>query len=47
MKGANTPARSVRISDKLWAKAKAKAKRQHTTVSAVIVAALVNWVDKD
>ena len=41
----NTPARSIRISDKLWVKAKAKAKREHTTVSAVIVKALLDWVD--
>jgi hypothetical protein len=43
----NTPTRSIRISDKLWIKAKNKAKRQHTTVSAVIVAALINWLDSD
>jgi hypothetical protein len=47
MKSNNTPTRSIRIPEKLWAKAKAKAKRNHTTVSAVIVAFLVNWVDKD
>ena len=40
-----TPARSIRILDKLWAKAKAKAKREHTTVSAIIVKALLDWVD--
>jgi hypothetical protein len=41
-----TPARSVRIPDALWkkAKAKAKAKAQHTTVTAIIVKALYDWV---
>jgi len=43
----NTPARSIRISDKLWVKAKAKAKREHTTVSAVIVKALLDWVGEN
>jgi hypothetical protein len=42
-----TPARSIRIPDKLWAKAKAKAKREHTTVSAIIVKALLDWVDEN
>ena len=40
----NTPARSIRIPDKLWVKAKAKAKRDHTTVSAIVVKALLDWV---
>ena len=43
----NTPARSIRISDKLWIKAKTKAKREHTTVSAVIVKALLDWVGEN
>jgi len=42
-----TPARSIRVPDKLWSRAKAKAKRNHTTISAVIVAALLSWVEKD
>lgn len=42
----DTPARSVRISEKLWKQAKAKAKKEHTTVSAVIVKALFDWVNK-
>lgn len=41
----NTPARSIRIPDKLWVKAKVKAKREHTTVSAIILKALLDWVD--
>jgi len=40
-----TPPRSVRIPDVLWRKAKAKAKTQHTTVTAVIVKALYDWVN--
>ena len=40
----NTPIRSMRIPDKLWVKAKAKAKREHTTVSAIVVKALLDWV---
>ena len=43
----NTPARSIRIPDKLWLKAKAKAKREHTTVSAIIVKTLLNWVGEN
>ena len=39
-----TPPRSVRIPDVLWKKAKAKAKVQHTTVTAVIVKALYEAV---
>ena len=43
-----TPARSVRIPEALWkkAKGKAKAKAQHTTVTAVIVKALYDWVNE-
>jgi len=43
----NTPARSIRIHDKLWVKAKAKAKRDHTTVSAIVVKALLDWVGEN
>ena len=41
-----TPPRSVRIPDVLWKKAKAKAKVQHTTVTAVIVKALFDWINE-
>ena len=43
----STPARSIRIPDKLWVKAKAKAKRDHTTVSAIVVKALLDWVGEN
>jgi len=43
----NRPARSIRIPDKLWVKAKAKAKRDHTTVSAIVVKALLDWVGEN
>tara|TARA_R110000822_G_scaffold1273_4_gene5781 strand:- start:1040 stop:1174 length:135 start_codon:yes stop_codon:yes gene_type:complete len=42
----NTPARSVRIPDALWKKAKAKAKREHTSVSAIIIRLLVEWIEQ-
>lgn len=41
----NTPARSIRIPDKLWKQAKAKAKKEHTTVSAIIIKLLVAWLE--
>jgi hypothetical protein len=41
-----TPPRSVRIPDVLWKKAKAKAKVQYTTVTAVIVNTLFEWVNE-
>ena len=41
-----TPPRSVRIPDVLWKKAKTKAKAQHTTVTAVIVKAIYDWVNE-
>ena len=41
-----TPPRSVRIPDVLWKKAKAKANVQHTTVTAVIVKAIYDWVNE-
>ena len=42
----DTPARSIRIPDKLWKQAKAKAKKEHTTVSAIIVKKLFEWVNQ-
>jgi hypothetical protein len=43
---ANTPVRTIRISTALWKKAQAKAKREGTNVSEVIVAALKEYVTK-
>ena len=43
----NTPARSIRIPDKLWVKAKIKAKKEHTTVSAVLIKALLGYVGEN
>jgi hypothetical protein len=40
-----TPNRSVRIPDKLWKQVQAKAKREHTTVSAIIIRLLVQWLE--
>lgn len=40
----NTPPRSIRIDDKLWKMVKAKAKKEHTTATAVIVRLLVDWL---
>jgi hypothetical protein len=40
-----TPARSVRIPDKLWKQVQAKAKREHSTVSAIIIRLLVEWLE--
>jgi len=42
----DTPARSIRIPEKLWKQAKIKAKREHTTISAIIVKALFDWVNE-
>lgn len=42
-----TTKRGVRIDDELWAKATEKAKRRRETVSAVIVRALVAYVEED
>jgi len=39
-----TPARSIRVPDSLWKQVQAKAKKEHTTVSAVIIRLLVNWL---
>ena len=40
----NTPARSIRVSESVWKLAKAKAAKEHTTVSAVIVQLLLGWL---
>lgn len=40
---APTPIRSVRVSEALWAAAQAKAEREGTTASAVIVEALKQY----
>lgn len=40
-----TPARSVRVPDKLWKQVQAKAKKEHTTVSAIIIRLLVEWLE--
>ena len=39
-----TPPRSVRVPDKLWKAAKAKASKEHTTISQVIINALVEYL---
>jgi hypothetical protein len=39
-----TPIRSIRISNALWAQAKAKASKENDTVSRVIVKLLAEWV---
>ncbi|MFW6776083.1 hypothetical protein ACOACO_17500 [Nocardioides sp. CPCC 205120] len=39
-----TPSRNVRVPDDLWTAAQAKAKSEGLTVSAVIVAALQDYV---
>lgn len=41
-----TPIRTVRVNDKLWQKAKARAKRDETTVSEVINQALREFTAK-
>ncbi|CAB4177972.1 hypothetical protein UFOVP1462_18 [uncultured Caudovirales phage] len=41
-----TPIRTVRVSDKLWHKAKVRARRDDTTVSEVINQALQEFVSK-
>jgi len=40
-----TPIRSIRIPEQVWKKARAKAAKEHTTVSAVIVQLLLAWLD--
>jgi len=42
----NTPPRSVRVPDKLWKQAKVKAAKEHTTISRVIINALVAYTAK-
>jgi hypothetical protein len=37
--------RSVRIPDKLWKQVQAKAKKEHTSVSAIIICLLVEWLE--
>ena len=39
-----TPLRSIRIATDIWQQAQAKAKKQGTTVSAVIVEALRSYI---
>jgi hypothetical protein len=46
MTSKETPIRTVRVSDKLWHKAKAQAKRDETTVSEVINQALREFIVK-
>ena len=40
----DTPQRSIRVSNNLWELAKAKAQKEHTTVSAVIIRLLLVWL---
>jgi hypothetical protein len=40
----NTPVRTIRIPDKLWKQVQAKAKREHTSASAIIIRLLLEWV---
>lgn len=42
-----TPARGIRVPDELWAAAKAKSQADGTTISAILVAALEEYVDED
>lgn len=42
-----TPTRPIRLTDELWAAAKAKAAEQGTTASEVIRALLTDWVEGD
>jgi predicted HicB family RNase H-like nuclease len=37
--------RSVRIPDKLWKQVQTKAKKEHTSVSAIIIRLLVEWLE--
>lgn len=41
-----TPARNIRVSDELWSAARTKADREGTTVTAVLVAFLEQWVSE-
>jgi hypothetical protein len=40
-----TPTRNFRVTDDLWTRAQAKAARERTTLTAVIVAALEEYVE--
>ena len=40
-----TTQRNVRVPDELWARAQAKARSEYTTVSAVLVRLLNDWVN--
>lgn len=42
--GIGTPRRTVRVPDDLWAAAQARAAREGTTLTAIIVTALENYV---
>lgn len=44
---AETKIRGVRVPDDLWERAQEKAKRRHTTVSAVLVSRLLEWVEEE
>ena len=41
-----TPARNLRIPDDLWQAAKERAAEEHTTVTAVVIAALRRYIRK-
>jgi hypothetical protein len=41
-----TPIRSIRIPEKLWLEARAKAKAENDTVSRIIVKLLSDWVTR-
>ncbi len=41
-----TPLRNVRVPDELWGRALARAEEEGTSVSAVIVRALEEWVEQ-
>lgn len=47
MNQTHTPPRSVRVSDDLWRRAKAQAKKDGVHLSSVIVAYLENYVSED
>ena len=40
----NTPVRTIRIPDVLWAKVQKKAAKEHTTASAVIIRLLLHYL---
>ena len=42
----NTPARSIRVSDKIWKLAKNKAKKEGTTISTIVILAILKWLDE-